>query len=281
VAYLKAVGERKAKVESRAVVASEKKEAMELRRVTCMLSAKVDLEQELARARGQLAQHPEASAAVAVTVQSTDEEETLRAGALKAIISSTLPSYTLPLEEETPDIMLEKRQAAESFVNRVVAARKLNDRRLSRLLINSQHPLEQSRTLSDLLGQLTLNVDAEACNAAAQLVDDRARQTEDVKAQYHTLLMQHATAGRVALKVQRHRERLAAQVREARAEEERRLAAAERLKVQQAEDQRQGELFRERKRRVEAAAHKRAQEEAEYDMYVSRQRNILHPEGSQ
>lgn len=272
-AHLTAIGERCAKVESRAVVASEEKQAIELRRATCMLEAKVEFQQELERIRQRLQQSPETSAIAQVTPSAAQEEEAqlTKAGHLRLICS-----YNLPLSEETPDILLEKRQAAQSFVNRVVAAKKLNERRLTRFSTNAQHPMEKSACLTDALGSLKALVDLHHSETASHLTDARAAQIEATKNAYHTELMQRATEGRVELKMQRHRENLQLQVRDSRLAEARRQEAAEQAKALQREDQQHAEEFRERRRRVEENARKRAQEEKDCEIFMDRQRFILH-----
>jgi hypothetical protein len=270
-AHLTALGERRAKAESRAVVASEEKKAIERRRVTCMLSAKVELEQQIELARQELQE----SATAAVTPSTTSQEEALlsKGGVLRLVSTA---NYNLPMGEETADIILEKRQAAESFVNRVVAAKKLNERRLSRFSTNAQHPLAQSRCLSDILDSLRSIVSSDQSETSSHLTDAQTNHVEATKASYHTQLMKQATEARVQLKMQRHREKLQAQVREARLAEEKKQEAADKLKALQAEEQQFAEKFRERKRKVEADAQRRATEEQEYEIYMNRQRSMLH-----
>ena len=272
-AQLTALGERRAKVERRAVVADEEKKALELKRVTCMLKAKVDLQQELELARHRLEEHPERSATAAVTPSAAREEEAqlAKAGHLKLICT-----YNMSMPEETSDILLEKRQAAQSFVNRVVAAKKLNERRLSRLSTNPSHPMEKSGNLMDVLGSLRSLVDLNHGETSSHLTDARSAQVEATKNAYHTELMQRATEGRVALKMQRHREILQMQDRDARLAEARRQEASERQKARQLDDQQHAEEFRERRRRVEENARKRAQEEKDCEAFLERQRSILH-----
>lgn len=272
-AHLTAIGERRAKVESRTVVASEEKQAIELRRATCMLEAKVEFQQELERVRQRLHQTPGTSTIAQVTPSAAQEEEAqlAKAGHLRLICS-----YNLPLAEETPDILLEKRQAAQSFVNRVVAAKKLNERRLTRYSSNAQHPMEKSACLVDALDSLNALVDVHHTATSGHLTDARAAQIEATKNAYHTELMERATEGRVALKMQRHRERLQLQVRDSRLAEARRQEAAVKLKALQLEDQQHAEEFRERRRRVEENARKRAQEEKDCEIFMDRQRFILH-----
>ena len=274
--HRRAIGERLAKVENRAVVADEAKRALELKRVTCILTAKVELEQslELARQRLSYAKHAGESNLHDVKSPARGQEEAPPT-AVSSVTASSSP-YNLPLSDETEDIILEKKQAAESFVNRVVAAKKLNERRLSRFSTNPEHPLEQSRSLQDVLSSLSCTIVANKALVENESRNMRLQKVEEKKEAYHTQLMREATEARVQIKMQRHREKLAAQVRESRLAEEEHARQLDDQRLRQRDEQQRADEFRQRKRQIEETARKRAQEEKEYERYMIRQRVTLH-----
>lgn len=181
----------------------------------------------------------------------------------------------LPDADESELARFEKEQAKVSFVNRVAAARKANERRMSKFSTVKFHPFTVHAELQSLLGRLDADSSDYLLEAERLQRDEQAAEHERSKADYHKKVMSENIQRRVEIKMERKCTELEHHAAKIQFERVAREDSILEKKKQEQEAKQRMQVFYARKHEQEEEAKRMAQRQKDLAEYLERQKVAL------